>query len=290
MKKRNLSDIIFNVFNYTFMIVIVIITVFPIWHVVVASFSSPNAVSTGRVSLLPMEFNFNAYKSILSDKNIWIGYGNTVFYSFVGTALSMALTMLGGYSLSKTRLRGRKFLMIMVTVTMWFGAGTMPTFLNYKELGLLDKRLGLLLCGAISSFNVILMRTYFESIPNEIEESAKIDGASDFCTFWKIYTPLSMAALLTITLYYFVGRWNSYLWASILLKDESKIPLQVILQKYVVEMNQVLENGANIDYTTTSRETFTYAIMVIATLPMIVIYPFIQKFFVKGVMVGAVKG
>lgn len=288
-KKRSAGEVGFDIFNMFIMILVIVVTLFPIWHVLVASFSSPTAVSEGRVSLLPVDVTFYSYETVFKMDNIWTSYGNTIFYSFVGTALSMVLTIAGAYPLSKKRLRGRTFFSFMIAFTMWFGAGMMPQYLNFRNFGLLDSRLSLLLFGAVSAFNLILLRTYFESIPDSIEESAKIDGASDFRILFTMYLPLSTAAIMTVSMYYLIGRWNAYFWASILLKDESKIPIQVLLRKLVVEMNQTAESGA-MDYNKTSRETITYTIMIVATLPMLVVYPYVQKFFVKGVMVGSVKG
>lgn len=289
MKKRKTKISTFDIFNIGIMIFVLLVTLFPLWHVLVASFSSPIAVTEGKVTLIPVGLSFESYKTVLKMDNIWTAYGNTLFYSFVGTALSMVLSILGAYPLSKSRLRGRSFLSFVVSLTMWFGAGQMPIYLNMKNSGLLNSRLGILLFAAVSAFNMILLRTYFESVPDSIEESARIDGAGDWTILTKIYLPLSTAALMTVSLYYLVGRWNAYFWSSILLRDESKIPVQVLLRKLIVEMNQNSEN-ANIDYNTSSRETITYAIMVVATAPMVVVYPYVQKFFVKGVMVGAVKG
>ena len=288
-KKRRPGDLAFDIFNMCVMILLIFITLFPIWHVLVASFSSPTAVSEGRVSLWPVDITFYSYETVFKMDNIWTSYLNTIFYSFVGTAFSMFLTICGAYPLSKKRLRGRSFLSFMITLTMWFGAGMMPVYLNFRNFGLLNTRTSLLLFGAVSAFNLLLLRTYFESVPDSIEESAKIDGASDLRIMLTMYLPLSTAAIMTVSMYYLIGRWNAYFWASILLKDESKIPIQVLLRKLVVEMNQTAESGA-MDYNKTSRETITYTIMIVATLPMIVVYPYVQKFFVKGVMVGAVKG
>ena len=203
-------------------------------------------------------------------------------------ALSMVLTILGGYALSKKRLRGRKFFTLFITFTMWFSAGMMPTYIIYKTLGLINTRIGVLMQGAVSTFYVIIMRTAFESVPESLEESMLIDGANDFQILLHTYLPLSVPTLMTLMLYYFVGRWNSYFWPMIILQDETKAPLQVILKKLIVEMNGLFDNG--VDITTMSKETVVYATMVIAVAPMLILYPFIQKFFIKGVMVGAVKG
>jgi putative aldouronate transport system permease protein len=236
------------------------------------------------------DFTLDTYITVFNTKNIWTSYGNTLFYSVVGTALSMVITALGAYSLSKKRIEFRRSLMLFILVSMWFAPGMMPTYLNFSDLGLLDTRIGVLLCGAVSAFNFVLLRTFFESVPQSLEEAAKLNGASDFKTFYMVFIPLSIPALMTITLYYFVGRWNSYFWSMIMLSDETKIPLQVLLKKLVVEMSALNSEKGSVDYTVMSRETMIYAMMVIAVLPMLVIYPFVEKFFVKGIMLGSVKG
>ena len=288
--KRTKGEVLFDIFNVIFMAVMVIVWLYPVWYITVASFSDIDAVAQGRVVVWPKGLNLSAYAEVFNTKNIWTSYGNTVFYSIVGTALSMVLSTTGAYTLSKRYLYGRKVLTWFVLISMWFGAGLMPTYINFKELGLLDTRLGVLLCGAVSTFNIVLLRTYFESIPAELEESAKLDGANDFYIFKNIYLPLSVPAIMTITMYYFVGRWNAYFWTMLLIQDETKISLQVLLKKLVVEMSVNYSEAQNIDFQSTSRETMMYATMVVAVLPMLILYPFIQKYFVKGIMVGAIKG
>lgn len=288
--KKSFGEKCFDIFNVVMMLLIIFITLYPLWYVLVASLSSGTAVTNGEVVWWIKDFEFEAYARLFRDNSIWIAYGNTIFYSVVGTAFSVALTALGAYVLSKKRLRGRKFFNGFILMSMWFTAGQIPTYINMRNLNLLDSRLGIILFGGIATFYVILMRTYFESIPDSMEEAAKIDGASDFQIFTKVYLPLSVASIVTIALYYFVMRWSSYFWAMILIKDPNKIPLQVLLKKAIVEMSVNNSDLANIDYSVTSRETTIYATIIISTLPMLIIYPFIQKFFVKGVMVGAVKG
>lgn len=288
--KRTFGEVVFDIFNVILMFGILIACLYPLWYIFIASFSDIDAVAQGRVIVMPEGFNLSAYKEVFNTKNIWTSYGNTIFYSVVGTALSMALSTTGAYTLSKRYLYGRKVLTWFVLLSMWFGAGLMPTYLNFKNLGLLDSRLGVLLCGSVSTFNMILLRTYFESIPAELEESAKLDGANDFYIFKNIYLPLSVPALMTVTMYYFVGRWNAYFWTMLIIQTESKISLQVLLKKLVVEMSVNYSQAQGIDFQSTSRETMMYATMVVAVLPMLILYPFIQKYFVKGIMVGAIKG
>jgi len=284
------KDHVINAVVYLILAIVVIISIYPVWYITVASFSSSDAVSTGKVVFWVKDFSLEAYKNVINTKNIWISYGNTVFYSVFGTLVNMILTVLGAYALSKKWLKGRRFFTIFIMVSMWFSPGMMASYINYRDLGMINNRWAILLIGAVSTYNVILMRSFFESIPDAMEESALIDGATDFKILFKIYLPLSKAALMTISLYYFVGHWNSYFWPMVLLQDETKIPLQVVLKKLVVQMNGMYSEKANMDYTVVSRETVVYATMVIAVAPMLFIYPFVQKFFVKGVMLGAVKG
>ncbi|MFD2329884.1 carbohydrate ABC transporter permease [Cohnella sp. GCM10020058] len=287
---RTKGEKAFGVFNIGIMSIIMILTLYPLYYVVIASFSDPIAVATGAVTLLPHGFALASFNKVIHMDNIWTAYGNTVFYSVFGTLISLVLTILGAYPLSKRRLKGRKLFTLFVLITMWFSAGMMPTYLNFQNLGLLDTRLGVLLCFAVDSFNVILMRTFFENVPDSMEESAKVDGASDWTILTRIYLPLSVPALATITMYYFVGRWNAYFWSMLLIKDQSKVPLQVLLKKLIVQVSFNVNEAVDLSATAMSEQTIVYATIVIAVLPMLILYPFIQKFFVNGIMVGAIKG
>ena len=290
MKRRTKGENVFAICNYIFMVFLAFTMVYPIWYVLIASFSSGAAVNSGRVFFLIKDFTLEAYRQILATKNLLNSYLNTVFYSVAGTALSMALTTTAAFGLSRKNFPFKKQITLLFMFTMWFSAGMMPTYLNIRNLGLLDTRVGILLMGAVSTWNLMLMRSFFDSIPVEMDESAKLDGANDTQIFKNIYLPLSTAALMTIALYYFVGRWNAYFWSMLILSDEKKIPLQVVLKKLIVEMNTNFSESANIDYTVTSRETFVFATIMISVIPMMILYPFIQKYFVKGIMIGAVKG
>lgn len=290
MTIKTRGDKIFDAILYLFMTLVVIVTIYPIWYILVASFSSNLAISMGKVTVWFKDFTLESYQQVVTQRNLWIAYANTIFYSVVGTALNMVMTILTGYALSKKWLPGRRFIMLFFLLSMWFGPGMMATYINYRDLGMVNNRWGIILIGAISTYYTILMRSFFESIPEALEESARIDGASDYRIMVQIYLPLSTAALMTISLYYFVGHWNAYFWSMILLQDDSKIPLQVMLKKLVVNMTGNSSETANMDFTVLSRETVVYATMVIAVLPMLIVYPFVQKFFVKGVMIGAVKG
>lgn len=281
---------IFSVINYLFLSLLALSTIYPFIYVFSASISKAQYVLRGDVVLLPKGITWESYRTVLAEKGLWIAYANTIFYTVAGTLVNLLFTMMGAYPLSKKRLMGRTAIGFFIAFTMMFSAGMIPTYLNLKDLGLLNSRTGFLLAFAISTMNVIILRTFMQAIPEELEESAKVDGASDWRILWSIYLPLSKPALATIGLFYAVGHWNSYFWAMVLLKAESKMPLQVLLKKLVVQM-EVSDEIKNLsDLSVTAQETVIYATIIVATLPILIVYPFIQKFFVKGVMIGSLKG
>ncbi|MEH7011538.1 carbohydrate ABC transporter permease [Neobacillus niacini] len=288
--KQSFSDKLSSGFIAVILILLSVVCLYPFVYVFSASFSSGSAVITGEVLLFPKDITLDSYKSILAKDGLWQAYGNTVFYTVAGTAFSIFLTICGAYPLSKSRLRGRTFVAFFIAFTLWFGAGLIPTYLNFKELGLLDTRTSIIVGFAVSAFLVILLRTFFQSIPDSLEESAKMDGANDLQILRHIYLPLSKPALVTVGLIYAVGKWNSYFWAMILLNDESKIPLQVLLKKMIVEMslNEELTGSMNAA-NSMSQETFIYATIIVSILPIVLVYPFLQKYFVKGTMIGGIK-
>ena len=288
MIKRSIGEHIFDTINIILLILVAIITLYPFWYTLVASISNPDAVAAGNVVLWPIGFEMASYIKVSEIPYIWNSYGNTIFISVVGTAVNIILTICGAYPLSKLRLRGRKFFTWIMLITMWFNAGMMPTYLNLKNLGMLNSRFTLIIAWAISAFYVVLMRTYFESISDSLEESAKIDGANDWVVLLKIYLPLSVPALMTISLYYFVDRWNAFFWAMVIIRDEWKVPLQVLLRKLIVQ-TQMTSETVDLSSEAMNQQTVIYATIMVATIPMIAVYPFVQKFFVKGIMVGAVK-
>lgn len=287
--KISRGERIFSVFNYIFLAIIGFVAVYPLIYVLSASVSTTDAVVTGKVLLFPIGVNFDAYKKVLGDSTIWVGYGNSIYLTLVGTAVNMIATISAAYPLSKKRLPGLKGWTWFFLLTMWFQAGMIPTYLNFKELGLLDTRTAVLIGFAMTPFNMILLRTFFQSIPASLEEAAKVDGASEFYILRKIYLPLSKAGLATIGLFYGVSRWNGYFWNMVLLKTDSKIPLQVMLKKMIVEA-KIAETIEGMDITMDySVETLIYATIIISVIPMLMLYPFIQKYFQKGLLIGAVK-
>lgn len=284
----------FNAVNYTVLAIVALLCIYPIWYVLVASFSSPQAISMGKVWFFPNGFNVNAYIKVFHRSGIWISYLNSVYYMFFGTLVNLIITVCGAYPLSKKRLFGSKFLNICITFTMWFSAGTIPIYLTFRDYGLLNTRSAIIFGFACSAYNFILLRTYFAGLPEALEEAAKIDGASDIYILWHIILPLAVPSLATVGLFYAVSRWNGYLWAMILInQDDSKLPLQVVLKKLVVDMSGHSESvslGTEAKTSGLSEETVMYATMVFSILPMLAIYPFIQRFFVKGITIGSVKG
>jgi len=295
--KRTTGEKVFNVFNICFMILLIIITVYPLWYVIIASVSNPISVARGVVTIIPDNFELDAFRNVFSQTQwfegreinvIWTAYGNTIFYTVVGTLVNMIFTVLAAYPLSKMRLRGRKLITLFFLFIMWFAPGMIPNFFNFDRLGLLNTRTALIFAFAINPFWLILMRTFFENIPSEMEESARIDGANDGVVLTRIYLPLSTAAIATLTMFYFVARWNAFFWAMLLLRDPTLVPLQVVIRRVIVEAAFAAEHIDVAD--NVSIQTIIYATIVVAVIPMLALYPFIQKFFVRGIMVGAIKG
>ncbi len=287
--KLSRTEKIFSVFNYILLALIGFITVYPLIYVFSASISSPEAIISGKVLLLPKELTFDAYQKILDNKSIWIGYANSIFYTLAGTLVNIVFTVSAAYPLSKKRLPGLKGWTIFFLLTMWFQAGMIPFYLNIVDLKLLNTRTVILIAFAMTPFNMVLLRTFFKSIPESLEEAAKVDGASEFYILMKIYMPLSKAGLATIGLFYAVTRWNGYFWNMVLLRDDSKVPLQVMLKKMIVEA-KIAESIQDMDIgSSISTETLIYSTIIISVIPMLVVYPYIQKYFAEGMLLGAVK-
>jgi len=292
-KRINIGNLIPDIILYLVVMIICIITIYPFLYVVSASFSDPQALYENRVVLVPvMPFSVQSYKLILRDARIWTGYANTLFYVTFGTAINLLVSILAAYPMSRKRFSGRKFMNIFVSITMFISATGMmiPLYLVVKSLHLLNTRLSILIVFAAFPFYVIILRSFFETIPEELFEAAKLDGASELMILTQIVLPVSGAALATIGLYYLTNRWNGYFWAMVFLNNEKKYPLQVVLRQLIVLASMGEEMDTNIGKAATNAEAVKYATIVVATLPIAVIYPFIQKYFVKGVTLGSVKG
>ena len=291
--KTKKGEKIFYRTNEILLILMVLLIIYPVVYVVSASLSGRDAIVHGRVILFPVDFNLDAYKYLLADKTIWISYLNAIYYTVVGTIVALIVTISGAYPLSKSYLKGNRVISFFISTTLWINAGMIPMFLNFRDLGLVNTRTAIIIGFACSTYNFILMRNFFSSIPKALEEAAKIDGAGHFRILTSVYLPLSMPSIATITLFYAVAKWNSYLWPMILLQDENMMPIQVVIKKLIVDMQGLSIKGDSVDtglFNTFSNEGLLYAGIVVSALPMIILYPFIQKHFTKGVMVGAVKG
>ena len=280
---------VFGMANGALVLLFVLSTLYPFIYIVAASFSSGFAVASGRVLLWPVDVTLAAYQHVLSDPMFWIAYANTFFYAGFGTLATLAIIVPGAYALSRPRLRGRRFFGLLIAFTLWFHAGMIPFFLNMRDLGLLDSRFGIVVGFACNAFNVILLRNYFESVPASYEEAARIDGANDIQLLWHVFIPLSKPALATIALLSLVARWNGYFWSMVLLRSEEKIPLQVYLKKMIVDLRSDDSFASKLMTAEFSFETITAAIMVASLVPVVMIYPYLQKHFTKGMMLGGVK-
>lgn len=288
--KSTLGEKIFYIINNVILFILALICIYPLVYVASSSLSSPQAIATGKVLLFPKDFTLDAYKAVFAEKDIWLGYANAIYYMVIGVLTSLFLTIMGAYPLSKKDLKGRHTILFFVAITMWFNAGIIPNYLNFVELGLLNTRISVLLCQACSGMYIIIMKTFFESIPDSLEEAARIDGAGNFKILTSIYLPLSKASIATVGLMYAIGRWNAYLWPMLLLSSSPEMqPLQVVLKRLLVDTTTSLSQGGDVmtDY---SVKMMTYAIIMVSVLPMIIIYPFVQKYFEKGIMIGSVKG
>ncbi len=292
--KRSSSRIAFEWFNLVFMLALCVVMLYPFLNVVASSVSNNSAVSRGRVTFFPIGFNLEAYKAVVRYKHIWSGYKNTILYTVVGTAINLIMTICGAYPLSRRQFYGRSVFTFFVAFTMFFGGGLIPTYLIINSYGLLDTFWVMVIPGAISTYNMIIMRTFFQGIPVELEEAATIDGCNDVQTLWKIILPLSVASLMTIGMFYAVGHWNAWFNAVIYLRDSGRFPVQLWLRTIVLQ-NQVrdlVEGSGAVDTEAENlvADTIKFAVIVVAVLPILCVYPFVQKYFVKGVMIGSVKG
>ncbi len=296
------DDRLFLFLTYLTLFLIAFACIYPMYFTVIASFSNPNDVYTGKVTWLPSDFTTIAYRLVFQNKNIWTGYANTVFYTFAGTLFNLFLTIPAAYALSKKQMWGHGILTFLFVFTMYFGGGMIPTYILMNKLHLIDSRWVMILAGGISVYNVIVTRTYFQNnIPESLYEAAKLDGASELRIFTKLVLPLSGPITAVIALYYAVTHWSGYFNAMIYLNDSGKHPLQLVLRKILILNESAYEDllklgdvsGAVMEEAKKAAEaavSMKYALVFIASLPMLIVYPFIQKYFVRGMMIGSVKG
>lgn len=293
--KKITQDKVVYFINYIFLTFMLIIVLYPIIYIISCSFSSGNALMSGRVKFLPVDTTIQSYKAVFEYKAIWTGYKNSIIYTVIGTVISVALTLLAAYPLSRDDFRGNRFFMGLFLFTMMFSGGLIPTYLLVKNLGLVNSMWAVVLPTAVSAYNVIVARTFFkQNIPQELLEAAKVDGCSDFRFFAGVVIPLSMPIVAVLSLWVAVGLWNSYFNPMIYLNSEDKYTLQLILRRIIL-MSQINLSSSNIDPARIAEnqylsEMLKYATIIISSLPLMIIYPFVQKYFVKGVMIGSVKG
>ena len=293
VESRNWKDILFDVVIYTLLILILVLTLYPSLYVVFASVSDPVKLYNGSKLLLwPRGFSTSAYQLIFKHTALWNSYMNTLIYVGASTVLGLALTIMAAFVLSRSFLPGKGILLTMITVTMFFGGGLIPTYLVVVSLGLVDTRWAMILPGILSTYNIIMMMTYFRGIPASLEESAHIDGANDAVILVKIMIPLAMPVIAVIALYIIVAHWNSYIPATIYLRSRKLYPLQIILREILISGTSNLDTQVSDGYDNFEAysEAVKYGTIIASTLPVLCIYPFLQRFFVKGVMLGAIKG
>lgn len=280
-----------TILRTVFLMLVIAATLYPFIYMFSVSVSSDIHVMKNEISLLPKGFNLKMYKFVFQDNRIFTAYKNTIIYVILGTIISLAITSAGAFALSKKHMLFNKTFNIMIVITMFFGGGMIPTYLTVKNLGLYDTMWAIVLPGAVSTWNLMVMRTFFSQFPTEIEESGKIDGLNDVGVFFYLVLPVSKAILATIGLFYAVSIWNSYLGPLMYLKTQEKYPLQIILREILLSgsnfNNDVVSVGGD---SVVVEESLKYATAMVSIVPIIAIYPFLQKYFVTGVMVGSVKG
>ena len=292
-KKIKVGNMTFDVVNTTILVIVLLIVLYPLYYVLIASFSNPDLVLTGKIFLLPKGFQTESYERVFSNPEIMQGYLNSILYTLVGTCINLAVTLSGGYALSRRDLRGRKGFMIFFTFTMFFGGGTVPTYMLVRKLHLLNTFWAMVIPNAMSVWNLILCRNFFKgNIPSELLEVAQIDGCRNGYFFYRIVLPLSKALIAVMVLFYAVGHWNSYMQPLLYLSDRTKYPLQLVLKNILISSQPDASLAGMNDRAEMYKQTemLKYALVVVSSAPMIVLYPFVQKYFVQGVMVGSVKG
>lgn len=291
------QDKVFDAVNLVIILLIWIVIFYPLYFVVIASISNPSIVASGKIMLRPEGITFLGYQNIFRNQHIWTGYRNTLLYVFFGTVVSVLVTLLAAYSLSRKDLPGRNAIMMIFVFTMYFSGGLIPQYLVVKQLHLVDNPAVIILLGAFSVYNMIIARTFFtNSIPLELQEAAFIDGCNNQLLFFKIVLPLSKPIIAVLALYFAVGQWNAFFNALIYLNSSEYYPLQLVLRNILLESsafnNQTLTVGGNTGDIATQQlsSIIRYGVIVVSTIPIIAVYPFLQKYFVQGVMIGAIKG
>ncbi|WP_423407830.1 carbohydrate ABC transporter permease [Heyndrickxia sp. MSNUG] len=288
--KKTFGEKVFDAFVYLLLSLLMIATFYPLYYIFVASLSSVSEIAKhGTFMLFPKGFTLESYKAVFQNEMILTGLRNTIFYVILGTAINMILTIFAAYGLSRKWLKGRKIIMFGIVLTMFFSGGLIPSFMVVQNLGLYNTIWALLLPGAMSAWNLIMMRTYFMGLPVSLEESARIDGANDFQILFRVILPTAKPILAVMVLFYAVGHWNSWFSASIYLQNRELYPLQLILREILIQGRVADFGGNSANVTHQVAKNLKYATIIVSTIPILLVYPFIQKYFVKGVMLGSLK-
>lgn len=294
--KSTRADKVFDAFNFLILSLVGLVVLYPLYFVFIASISDPDAVNTGQVILYPVGFSLEGYQKLFEDSRIWIGYRNTIFYTVFGTALNVVITLISAYPLSRKDLVGRKYLLFYFLFTMFFNGGLIPTYLQVSSLGLYNTPLVLVVLGAINIYNMIIAKSFFENtISPDLREAAEIDGCGSFRFFLSIALPLSKALIGVMVVYYAIGHWNEYFNALIYVADQHLQPLQMVLREILIQNSSIqMVTDESMLEEMLRRERYAnlikYGIIVVASVPMLCVYPFVQKYFAKGVMLGSTKG
>jgi len=291
MLRDSRGDKIFRFFSGLFLILLAAIVLYPVYFIVIASFSDPDAVLAGKVVLWPVDINLDGYVKIIERTDVWLGYRNTIIYTVLTVVLSLLVTIPAGWALSRKTLPGKKFLMMYFTIPMFFGGGLIPFYNVMSNLGLINTIWAIVLPSILSVWNLFMTKTFFESsVPNGLIEAAKIDGAGHFRTFISVVLPLAKAILAVMALYYAVGQWNSYFNAMIFLQDETLYPLQLVLKEILIASESTVGgSGETILQQYRLANQLKYVSVIVSSLPVLMLYPFVQKYFAQGVMIGSLK-
>ena len=294
-RKLEFSELVFKIVSYTLLTMFALCCLYPFIYVISASISGQSAVDYGEVILFPKDIQFEAFARMFNDNMFWNAYSNTLFLTFYGTVWSLFVAILGAYALSKKRLLFRRVLNFFLVFTMWFSAGIIPQYLNYLDtkevfnsIGIMDDKWLVVIAMGMAAMNIILLRNAFEGVPSDIEEAAIVDGATEFQVLTKVYIPMSKSTIATVALFFAISRWNGYFWARQMISNSNEHPLQVFIRLKLEQFTDPEQMaGWNEVY---ASDSVIYALIVCSIVPILIIYPFIQKYFVKGTLAGAVKG
>lgn len=295
-RTRIRDDVGFNIVNYTILTVILLIVAYPLIYIVSASFSSTAAVMANRVWLWPVEPSLKGYEAVFNNKDILTGFGNSIFYTLAGTFVNLVVTLAAAYPLSRRDLRPRNFIMLVFSFTMFFAGGMIPSYLLVSNLGMLNTRWSVILPGALNVYNMIIARQFFASnIPTELLEASQLDGCSDFQFIFRVVVPLSGAIVAVLGLFFAVGHWNAYFSALLYIGDRKKYPMQVFLREILIQntIDASMTGSVSLEDEVVKQgleDLLKYSLIIVASVPVLIIYPFVQKYFVKGVMIGSIKG